>query len=168
MVDIYKATLCDMPYIIDLANKEGNSIGFIPKIAYESAITGEKSSINRWSKTCNDKLWIAKENNEPVGFLLATFGDIVKVNQICLQKDARKLERGRLLIDTLREHSHTLNKHNFGCGCADDLESNLFWQAMGWQKIGQRFGINYTNTWKQTSDRVVNLYRYYELQGVLL
>ena len=49
---------------------------------------------------------------------------------------------------------------DFACGCADDLASNFFWARMGWEKAGERFGISYKNTWKQTSKRIINLYRY--------
>jgi hypothetical protein len=48
----------------------------------------------------------------------------------------------------------------FSAGCADDLESNIFWKAMGWICIAQRMGISHKNTWKQTSKRVINVYRY--------
>lgn len=160
MTIIRRANLSDLIYITSLANKEGHAIGFIPKPAYEAAITGLKSG-HRWSLTCNDKLWIAEENGDDVGFLLASFGNIVKVNQICIQEDARKIERGKLLLEALQNYSTEIGKYNFGCGCADDLESNLFWKAMGWNFVSQRKGIHFSNTWKQSSDRLVNLYRYY-------
>ena len=164
VTEIRKATINDIPYILNLANKEGRSIGFIPKPAYEAAITGIKTG-RRWSLTCNDKLWIATENNDPVGFVLASFGDIVKVNQICIQEDARKLERGRLLLDALEGHATQLGRYKYGCGCADDLESNFFWKAMGWEFVKQRRGIHFSNTWKQSSDRIVNIYRFFSQQN---
>jgi len=167
MTIVRLANIADLPYVIDLANKEGNSLGFIPKPAYEAAITGIKRG-KRWSLTCNDKLWVEEENGDLVGFLMASFGGIVKVNQIAIQEDARKIERGRLLIESLKNHAiQNVNKSNFGCGCADDLESNLFWQAIGWSKVGQRNGIHFSNTWKQSSKRKVNLYRYNEFQQLL-
>ena len=49
------AEISDLKYIHHLSKKESHSIGFIPKIAYESAITGKKTG-HRWSDTCNDKL----------------------------------------------------------------------------------------------------------------
>lgn len=160
MTIIREAKLSDILYITNLANKEGHAVGFIPKMAYEAAITGIKTG-KRWSLTCNDKLWIAEENNDPVGFLLSTFGNIVKVNQICIQEDARKIERGKLLIQTLEDYASSIGKFNFGCGCADDLESNLFWKAMGWDFVSQRRGIHFSNTWKQSSNRIVNIYRHH-------
>jgi len=162
---VRNATLNDISYIISLSKKESNSLGFIPKMAYESAITGIKSG-DRWSNVCNDKLFIIECNNDLVGFCLASFGiphaisKKGKIAQICLQTDARKFLRGRKLLDHVVDYGKTQGTFAFSAGCADDLESNLFWQSMGWIKIAQRNGISHKNTWKQTSQRLINIYRY--------
>jgi N-acetylglutamate synthase-like GNAT family acetyltransferase len=161
---IRKATIEDIKYILGLANKESKSIGFIPKPAYEAAVTGIKRG-KRWSLTCNDGLWICEENEDennpdPVGFVLASFGKVAKVNQIVIQDDARLIERGKALLDGVIEHGEQRGIYDFGCGCADDLESNKFWKAMEWIKVGERKGIHHSNTWKESSDRKVNIYRH--------
>jgi len=158
------ATLSDLRYVLDLCNKESKAIGFIPKPAYEAAVTGIKGG-HRWSLTCNDRLYVCEENEgEPnpdrVGFVLASFGNIVKVNQIAIQEDARLIERGKALLSSVIQEGEKRGKQDFGCGCADDLESNIFWRAMGWNKTGQRRGIHFSNTYKQVSDRLVNIYRF--------
>jgi len=158
------AELLDISYIIDLSKKESQSIGFIPKMAYESAITGVKTG-KRWSDVCNDKIWVIVCNGDLVGFCLASFGvrqiigKMGKIAQICLQTDARMMDRGRLLLDTVVEYGKTVGTFRWSCGCADDLPSNLFWQCMGWVKVADRKGISHTNTWNQTSKRKVNIYR---------
>ncbi len=159
------AEIKDLPYIVDLANKESLSLGFIPKMAYESAITGIKTG-KRWSDTCNDKIWVCECNGDLVGFVLASFGQFNavwkygKIAQICLQTDARMMQRGRLLLDSVTGYGSKRGTLSFNCGCANDLPSNIFWQTMGWTQIGQRNGISHKNTWKQTSSRMVNLYRF--------
>ena len=159
------AELKDLSYIIDLSKKENHSLGFIPKMAYESAITGIKTG-DRWSNVCNDKLWVCLVNNDLVGFVLASFGipnsvwKYGKIAQICLQTDARMMDRGRILLNNVIDYGSKIGTLSFSCGCADDLPSNLFWQTMGWTKINQRNGISHKNTWKQTSKRKVNIYRY--------
>lgn len=159
------AVLNDLKFVIDLSKKENFSLGFIPKMAYESAITGIKKG-DRWSDKCNDKLFVIECNNDLVGFCLASFGKlggiskIGKIAQICLQVDARLMQRGRLLLDKVIEYGKTKGTYRWSCGCADDLPSNLFWQNMGWIKLGERFGISHKNTWKQTSKRKINIYRY--------
>lgn len=159
------AKLSDIPYIVDLAAKESKCLGFIPKMAYESAITGIKTG-KRWSNVCNDRLWVCENNGDLVGFVLASFGrtnayrPVGKIAQICLQEDARLLARGKLLLDKAIKHGLIVGTTEFGCGCADDLESNLFWLAMGFTKVGQRYGISHKNTWVQSSKRLVNIYKY--------
>jgi hypothetical protein len=155
----------DIKYIISLSKKENHSLGFIPKMAYEAAITGIKTG-DRWSNVCNDKLFVIECNGDLVGFCLASFGipnaisKKGKIAQICLQTDARKFLRGRKLLDKVVDYGKTQGTFAFSAGCANDLESNLFWKSMGWICIAQRMGISHKNTWKQTSKRVINIYRY--------
>jgi len=156
---IRPAILGDIPYIVSLANKESMCLGFIPKPAYEAAITGIKTG-KRWSTTCNDKLFVCEENGDLVGFVMFSFGKISKVNQICIQADARLIERGRALLSAGISHANLRGIEDFACGCADDLSSNSFWRQMGWVKVGDRFGISHKNTWKETSKRKINIYRY--------
>ena len=159
------ATLKDIKYIISLSKKESQSLGFIPKMAYESAISGVKNG-KRWSNVCNDKLWVCECNGDLVGFVLASFGRVNavwkygKIAQICLQTDARMMQRGRLLLDDVLVYGNKIGTLSFSCGCANDLPRNIFWETMGWIKIGDRYGISYRNTWKQTSKRKINIYRY--------
>ena len=38
-----QAILADVPYVVDLSKKENHCLGFIPKMAYTSAVTGIKA-----------------------------------------------------------------------------------------------------------------------------
>jgi hypothetical protein len=152
------AVLQDIPYIVSLSKKESFCLGFIPKMAYEAAITGIKTG-KRWSKTCNDKLFVCEENCDLVGFVMFSYGNPAKCNQICIQEDARLIERGRALLSAAISHGNLRGIEDFACGCADDLPSNFFWGRMGWTKVGERKGISHKNTWKETSKRTVNIYR---------
>jgi hypothetical protein len=134
-------------------------------MAYEAAITGKKTG-KRWSDVCNDKLWVCECNGDLVGFVLASFGrmgnmlKLGKIAQICIQTDARLMQRGKLLLDAAIEYGKTVGTLRWSCGCADDLPSNIFWKAMGWTYLTDRQGISHLNTWKQTSKRKVNIYRF--------
>ena len=156
---IRRATLEDMNYIVSLSKKESFCLGFIPKTAYEAAITGFKGG-KRWSNTCNDKMFVCVENNDLVGFVMFSYGKYAKVNQICIQEDARLIQRGQALLSAGISHGNLRGIEDFSCGCADDLPSNFFWKQMGWVKVGERQGISHKNTWKETSKRKVNIYRY--------
>ena len=159
------ADLTDLPYVVDLSKKESKAIGFIPKVAYEAAITGIKKG-KRWSDVCNDRLAVIENNGDLVGFCLASFGNPMqkdrrgKIAQICIQDDARQIERGRHLLLMVVLYGSNNGCMNMGCGCADDLESNIFWKAMGWKHVSTRYGISHENTWQQVSKRRVNVYHY--------
>ena len=88
---IRKATLDDMQYIVSLSKKESLCLGFIPKVAYEAAITGYKGG-KRWSTTCNDQLFVCVENNDLVGFVMFSYGKYSKVNQICIQAERGSIQ----------------------------------------------------------------------------
>tara|TARA_R110000824_G_scaffold10764_3_gene47111 strand:- start:1472 stop:2026 length:555 start_codon:yes stop_codon:yes gene_type:complete len=164
---IREAKLIDLKYIVHLSKIESTCLGFIPKMAYESAITGIKTG-KRWSNICNDKMWVCECNGDLVGFVLASFGRAGnkkqgKIAQICIQEDARLINRGRILLDAVISHGKSVNTFGFSCGCADDLPSNFFWKLMGWQKVGARKGRSHKNTWEDSKKgRTVNLYKYDE------
>jgi len=152
---IKPATLDDLKYIDSLAKGESKSLGFIPKARYEASIVGRRMK-EPSQPACNDKLIMCFENDDPVGFVL---GSQTKVHQIVLQEDARMLERGKALLKEYIDDSLIKGYRTFSCGCADDLESNVFWKAMGWDKVSERNGIYY-GTSKQSSKRKINNYIY--------
>ncbi len=158
---VKKATLEDLKYIEMLSKKESRSLGFIPKARYEASIIGKRMN-EKSQPNCNDKIFMCFENDDPVGFVLGSSGRkstglVGKVHQICIQDDARLIERGKALLNEWSLDCENRGINDFACGCADDLESNKFWDAMGWEKVGERRGIFY-GTSKQTSGRLINVY----------
>ena len=79
------ATLLDVPYIVSLSKKESLCLGFIPKTAYEAAITSFKGG-KRWSNTCNDKLFVCEENGDLVGFVMFSYGNPSNVIKFAYKK----------------------------------------------------------------------------------
>ncbi|MFC1567345.1 GNAT family N-acetyltransferase [Thermodesulfobacteriota bacterium] len=159
---VRKATLKDLKYIESLSKKESKAIGFIPKVRYEAAILGKRIH-EKTQPTCNDRIYVCSENSDLVGFVLGSKGNaggLAKIAQIAIQEDARLITRGKALLNALIEHRESKGIYSFHCGCADDLESNLFWRAMGWKQVAQRHGMHYTNTSKEVSDRLVNIYHF--------
>jgi len=124
-LEVRLAQLSDLKYVHHLSKNEAHALGFIPNTAYEAAITGIKTG-KRWSNVCNDKLWICEENDDPVGFLLMSFGRWAKVNQIAIQEDARLIERGKALLKEGMDYAYTLGREDFICGCADDCHQIAF------------------------------------------
>jgi len=156
VTDIRLATEGDMKYIESLANKEGFSIGFVPRQAYEGAITGVKAG-KRWSDVCTDRLWVVEENGDDVGFLLASFGNEASVQQIAIQEDARLLTRGKALLSAFEDESLRRGIEVMRAGCANDLPSNAFWEAMGYRAWGVRKGIHFGT--KKRSKRDVTVWK---------
>ena len=127
---IRSAVIADIPYIVSLSKKESFCLGFIPKMAYTAAITGIKTG-KRWSNTCNDKLFVCEENGDLVGFVMFSYGNPAKCNQICIQEDARLIERGKALLSAAISHGNLRGIEYFACGCANDLPSNFFQGQIG-------------------------------------
>ncbi len=71
------------------------------------------------------------ENDEPCGFVYAThnLALVTHIQQIAVQRDARRLEHGTALIESITRSNDWL----LSCRCAADLESTAFWQALGFQ-----------------------------------
>jgi ribosomal protein S18 acetylase RimI-like enzyme len=118
---IRPATLADIPYIDHLRKKNSNAVGFIPIQRYEMEINRER----------HGSILVCAVNNDLVGFLYATHNDRgeTRIQQIAIQEDARRLERGRSMVEAVtRPLDHLLS-----CRCAADLESVSFWEAIGFQ-----------------------------------
>ena len=84
--------------------------------------------------------WIllCEVNLEPVGFCFCaprSSSQYGRIYQLAVQSDARRYQYGTFLADT----AHALICKN-GSGttlrCREDLPSNFFWKAIGWDLIG--------------------------------
>lgn len=107
---------------------DGDKIGFLPWVVYDEAAP-------------QARLIVASVNNDRVGFLLwsRTPRRELRINQIWLRADARLLTYGRAMLDFLDAHvvPHA-QVWRLRCWVAQDLAANLFWQAMGFQRITWR------------------------------
>ena len=122
MAEITPATLEDIDYICHLQRIEANrqdSIGFLPRIAYEKEI------INRG----HGLLLIGRENDDEVGFIYATrnTSGITRIQQVSVQDDARRLEIGTVLVDAVTDPNDWL----MTLRCRENLPSVGFWKDLG-------------------------------------
>lgn len=117
------ATLADVQYIDHLRNQESEAIGFIPKERYEMEIDGRSGG----------SIFIAWDNEDPTGFIYATHNrsGITRIQQVAVQEDARRIERGKLLVEAAQKARDWL----LSCRCAADLESTDFWEALGFSRF---------------------------------
>ena len=120
------AAVADLPYIVDLEYKNKESLGFLPRQAIEERVLRQTVFLG----------WL---NGDPFGYLLFDHRpqQAVHVLQACIQYDARRRLYGAALygfaLQTWQADLVTLK-------CAADLESNLFWQALGLVCTGVRSG----------------------------
>ena len=125
-VEIKPATLTDIDYICHLQRIETNredSIGFIPRVCYENEIEGRRNGL----------LLLARENDDEVGFVYATHrGGVVKIQQVAVQDDARRLEVGSLLVDaTIAPNDWVMSLR-----CRENLPAVDFWLNLGFEIQG--------------------------------
>jgi ribosomal protein S18 acetylase RimI-like enzyme len=113
-------------YVIDLMEKNYEAVGFLPSPRIAAYFE-------------SDQVLIQRENGEPCGYLIFGGGcPVLKVYQCCIQVDARRREGGAALVNTLIERARKRGCCSIVLHCADDLESNGFWQAMGFHFAGTR------------------------------
>lgn len=117
-------------FVGSAAKIDAHAIGFITFAAYEEA-------------HARNRIIILRRNNDLCGFILYSLNRQreCRILQIWVRADARIIEHGRALIDWLeKEIADTHNCWCLRCWVAQDLESNLFWQAMHFEYLGWRWG----------------------------
>jgi GNAT superfamily N-acetyltransferase len=115
-------------YADDLARKNSEALSFIPR-----------PQIEQYAR--DGQLWIATENDEPCGFLI--FGNgwpQTRIYQACIQYDARRREHGMALVAALADKARSFGCSDIRLWCADDLDSNDFWRAAGFEYCASRRG----------------------------
>lgn len=115
-------------YADDLARKNSEALSFIPTPRIEAyARAGQ--------------LWVATENDEPCGFLIFGCGwPQIRIYQACIQYDARRREHGMALVAALSDKAREMGCTDIRLWCADDLDSNEFWRAAGFEYCASRLG----------------------------
>jgi ribosomal protein S18 acetylase RimI-like enzyme len=137
---IHVATPADLPFVLSLAKRETETIGFLPGAAvreYQQA----------------GGILVAEENGEPCGFLVWRLshgrrrthaalptGRHVKIIQAAIHYDVRRLHHGFALVARLERIARRRCAEFVGLFCADDLPANSFWRACNFEWRGTRPG----------------------------
>lgn len=113
-------------YVTDLMAKNYEAVGFLPA-----------PRIEQYARA--GQLWLQQENDEPCGYLIFGRGwPTLRVYQTCIQVDARNLDHATALVGRLIQTAEREGYEAISLHCADDLEANAFWAAMGFQFGGTR------------------------------
>jgi GNAT superfamily N-acetyltransferase len=131
MSRLVEATPSDWLYIDSLRKKEGNALGFIPKDAYISVLSG--APVDGRRRYEYQRLWLIRDNDDPTGYVYASFvWPMASVWQIVVQEDARRWERATKLLQQVEHHAMANGMQGIKARVADDLEAVLFWEASGY------------------------------------
>lgn len=130
------AIVTDFNYIDSLRKREGSALGFIPKNAYLSVLSG--APVDGRRRYEYSKIYVTVDNEDLTGFVYATFaGMFAHIHQIVVQEDARRWYRASLLETKIDTDAKKYNKQGIECRVAFDLESNYYWRAMGYIPMKQ-------------------------------
>ena len=141
-IKITQCDLVDLPFIDSLQKSYKNELGFIP-------FDGLKRDIRqrRILKVCI--------NGNPVGYIYfsSNRNPSMTCHQICVKQESRGLGIGKALLTAMEEYANQGKVTSITAKCAYDLDSNKFWQKMGYTcvniKKGGKSKNRKINIWKK-------------------
>jgi GNAT superfamily N-acetyltransferase len=150
---VRNSTMSDMLFIDKLQKDNAYAVGFIQKTIWEKYVFGGER---------NFVVFVCEKNNDAVGYILITpgmgVGQNVKIQQIAVRDDARRLDYGSALIAVVRDFCNTFGRLGATLRCRIDLDSNRFWLALGFTNYGTwlKGAVNHVG-FKASND--INLWR---------
>lgn len=161
-ISVRTSTIKDILLVDKLQKENSQAVGFIQKTIWEEYVWGGKR---------NFVVLICEANNDAVGYVLITPGvssyKYAKIQQIAIRNDARRLHYGTALLNVCRQFCEKFQRVGFTLRCRQDLESNNFWKALGFENyaIWEKGKINHVgfkasqdiNLWKIDLNKNINL-----------
>lgn len=112
-------------YMEKLRIADGHALGFLPLSVMMDAIV-------------KDRVLIEMEHAEPTGFLWwSRTNERLKVWMIAIQQDNRRIYHARNLLLALFSLTQNQEATSIQLRCADDLEANHFWKAVGFKFVNR-------------------------------
>jgi GNAT superfamily N-acetyltransferase len=125
------ASILDAPLIDKLQRENSYAVGFIQRTIWDKYVFGGER---------NFFVLIVEANADAVGYCLVTPGrgvnSAVRIQQIAVRQDARRLKYGSALLQVIREFCAENGRSGARLRCRADLESNYFWQSLGFRCYG--------------------------------
>jgi hypothetical protein len=138
---IRPALITDLPAVDAMRKADGNALGFLPLQRYEYVVT--KTKQNGRARWFYEWLLVSTDNGDVTGFVFALFSAAgTKIEQICVRRDARMMERAKALLVSIERESERRLRPLIKCRVAADIEANLFWRALDYRPIA-----TVTSTW---------------------
>jgi hypothetical protein len=133
----------DLSWIVGLMKANSEAVGFIP----ETTLEEDYLTTGRYILQCN-------EQGQRVGYLLHGLprpGGLLVVSQHCIDMDKRLHGYGEEAFRELVERARIANCRGIKLRCAEDLESNVFWQSQGLEHVSTQHPDN-------RRKRAINIY----------
>ena len=110
-------------FVTALMKRDTDALGFLP--ASEVARRAERG-----------RVLLCSDNDEPCGYAVLGFNpDWVPLHQVCVARDARRLEHGRDLVEQAARLARQRGALGLRLRCAEDLPANAFWRALGFEPV---------------------------------
>ncbi len=133
----------DLSWIIGLMRENTHSLGFIP----DTTLQEQYLANGRYVLQRN-------ERGYRVGYLLhgkPMQGGLLVVSQHCIDMDKRLRGYGEKAFQEVIERARQANCRGIKLRCAEELESNAFWQAQGLEVVS----VQHPQNWRK---RAINVY----------
>lgn len=124
-------------YCDHLQSMHPDELGFLPRVA-----------IAEYSE--RRQIFPATQNGEWCGYILFFDGRngkrprlhpyTLKMHQICIQYDVRRVLHATRLVDRLVRRAEQSGMNCIEGWVASDLDANVFWDAVGFEKVDTRLG----------------------------
>jgi len=112
------------------------AIGFLPFAALQEAIA-------------RGRVMQAFENGEPCGYMIhGKPRKQTRILQMVVANDARRVQHATALAEALVLLCSSVPSHEITLHCAEDLESNRFWRAIGFEPVGRRLKSKHGKRWQ--------------------
>lgn len=125
------ATAEDTSFIDKLQKENSHAVGFIQRTVWDDYVFGGGR---------NFVVFICEKNKDMVGYVLLTPGrksyTYARIQQIAVREDARRLDYGTALLSVVKEFCTEFQRIGVRLRCRIDLESNKFWQSLGFNLYG--------------------------------
>jgi GNAT superfamily N-acetyltransferase len=173
-LSVRTATEKDKTFIDKLQKENAYAVGFIQSTIWDKYVFGGER---------NFVVFICEKNNDMVGYVLLTPGrgaySYAKIQQIAVREDARRLDYGSALIAVVKDFCNTFSRIGTTLRCRTDLESNKFWQALGFTMYGiwEKGKVNHVgfkasndiNLWRiDLNDNILTLFTHTETDSGLI
>lgn len=124
-------------YVMDLQRRNREELGFLPAMAIREY-------------AARSQILPAGTNHDWYGYLLFYDGrngnlprkhpTTLKIHQVCIQYDVRRVLHATRLVDTIVQRAHDRGMTHVQAWVATDIDANAFWKALGFRIIDTRQG----------------------------